>query len=298
MLGGKVEKSNHEQSKLDDSIEAIKSNVIKSGKSVASASKKAAESASKLASELTERISTKKDEMVENRKRKREEFVSSLKDDEKYKQIIVDDEKLPPMIYLPTEEHQNLLNKIDDLEMEVSRLQSVVEKAGVEILSDLPKIEHGNDDEKKEKKDAGSGLTLEVNKSLNQILITMGVSVVWAIILIVINFELEKRDIVFSGLGAKAVVWPLGTAIWTLFLLNSQSKVGTLLSMEFSNRVKTSLGVGLATTLSLMLTDGEMKAITNVWGWAMTIALCAFLLSGFFRGLFSSLRKISNKLRL
>ena len=298
MLGDKVEKSNHEQSKLDDSIEAIKSNVIKSGKSVASASKKAAESASKLASELTERISTKKDEMVENRKRKREEFVSSLKDDEKYKQIIVDDEKLPPMIYPPTEEHQNLLNKIDDLEMEVSRLQSVVEKAGVEILSDLPKIEHENDDETKEKKDAGSGLTLEVNKSLNQILITMGVSVVWAIILIVINFELEKRDIVFSGLGAKAVVWPLGTAIWTLFLLNSQSKVGTLLSMEFSNRVKTSLGVGLATTLSLMLTDGEMKAITNVWGWAMTIALCAFLLSGFFRGLFSSLRKISNKLRL
>ena len=86
------------------------------------------------------------------------------------------------------------------------------------------------------------------------------------------------------------------STIVTLFLLSSQSKAGTLLSMGWNNRIKTSMGVGLATTLSLMLTDGEMQAITNVWGWAMTIALCAFLLSGFFRGLFSSVRKISNLL--
>ena len=96
-----------------------------------------------------------------------------------------------------------------------------------------------------------------------------------------------------SGLNSKAIVWPIGTAIWTMFLLSSQKKAGTLLSMELNNRIKMSLGVGLATTLSLMLTDGEMKAITNVWGWSMTVALCAFLLSGFFRGMFSAIRNLS-----
>jgi len=83
-----------------------------------------------------------------------------------------------------------------------------------------------------------------------------------------------------------------------MFLLTSQSKAGTLLSMDVKNRIKTSIGIGLATTLSLMLTDGETRAITNIWGWAMTLALCAFLLSGFFRGIYSTLRKISNKMKI
>ena len=78
-----------------------------------------------------------------------------------------------------------------------------------------------------------------------------------------------------------------------MFLLSSQKKAGTLLSMKLGNRVKTSIGVGLATTLSLMLTDGDMQGITNVWGWTMTAALCAFLLSGFIRGLVSSVRNLS-----
>jgi hypothetical protein len=39
-----------------------------------------------------------------------------------------------------------------------------------------------------------------------------------------------------------------------------------------------------------------MRAITNIWGWAMTLALCAFLLSGFIRGVISSFRNISNKM--
>ena len=146
---------------------------------------------------------------------------------------------------------------------------------------------------KPEHKNKEKGLGGEVGSSLNQILITMGVSVLWAIILIIVNFQLEQKGFEFSGLDTKAVVWPIGTAIWTLFLLSSQSKAGTLLSMDLSNRIKTSIGIGLATTLSLMLTDGEMQAITNVWGWTMTIALCAFLLSGFVRGIISSLRKIS-----
>ena len=231
--------------------------------------------------------------------KQKSEFIESLKEDEKYKQIIVSDEKLPPMVMIPATEHQQLLDEITSLQSEVERLKTDLDVSHKSIQTNENSLEEEVDEPAKKTKNGNEkGLTGEVNKSINQILITLGFSVVWAIILIATTFQLEQNDISFSGLGAKTIVWPIGTAIWTLFLLTSQSKAGTLLSMDVRNRIKTSIGIGLATTLSLMLTDGETRAITNIWGWAMTLALCAFLLSGFFRGLFSSFRKISNKLKI
>jgi len=286
------------KSKIDQSIESVKSGAIKSGKVIADTSKKAAGSAAKFASDMSAKIGEKKDQVIETRKQKKAEFIESLRDDEKYKQIF-NDEKLPPMVTIPVTEHQQILDEINSLQSEVKRLKANLEEAG-EIVQTVDKnSESKNDKAIGKKKNAGEkGLSGEVNKSINQILITLGFSVIWAIILIAVTFQLEQNDVAFSGLGAKAVIWPIGTAIWALFLLTSQSKAGTLLSMDIKNRIKTSIGIGLATTLSLMLTDGETRAITNIWGWSMTIVLCAFLLSGFFRGIYSTLRKISNKIKI
>ena len=303
--------SDEDKSKFEQSVESIKAGAIKSGKAVADASiksgkavaeasKKAADSASKFASEIGVKIAQKKTEIAENRKKKKADFIESLKADEKYKEIITDSERLPPMVSVPVFEHQEMIETIQRLENEVDELKISLKEAldkEPQVSNETEHIEQiENEDvkeEKPEQKNKEMGLSGEVGSSLNQILITMGVSVLWAIILIIVNFQLEQKGFEFSGLDTKAVVWPIGTAIWTLFLLSSQSKAGTLLSMDLSNRIKTSIGIGLATTLSLMLTDGEMQAITNVWGWTMTIALCAFLLSGFVRGIISSLRKIS-----
>ena len=197
------------------------------------------------------------------------------------------------MVSLTVEEHEAMIVNMTNLEKEVEVLRNDIMERDEKIES----LESQKDKLKKKKKDDvpkdSQGLSKEVGKSLNQILITLSFSVVWAIILIALDFQLKDRGFELSGLNSKAIVWPIGTAIWTMFLLSSQKKAGTLLSMELNNRIKTSLGVGLATTLSLMLTDGEMKAITNVWGWSMTVALCAFLLSGFFRGMFSAIRNLS-----
>ena len=287
------------KSKIEQSIEGVKSGAIKSGEVIADTSKKAVEGAAKFASAVGVKIAEKKEQVIESRKKQKSEFIESLKDDEKYKQIIVSDEKLPQMVMIPATEHQQLLEEINELQSEIKQLEDSLKERG----DNLQSIEEtsNNSSEKSAEGDKYSeekGLTGEVNRSINQILITLGFSVIWAIALIVISFQLEENDITFSGLGSKAIVWPIGTAVWTIFLLTSQSKAGTLLSMDLKNRIKTSIGVGLATILSLMLTDGEMKAITNIWGWAMTLALCAFLLSGFFRGVFSSLRKISNKIQI
>jgi len=286
------------QSKINTSIETVKSSVIKSGKVIADKSKKAADSAAKFASEVGTKIGEKKEQVIEKRKKQKAEFIDSLKDDKKYKQIF-NDEKLPPMVTIPATEHQQLLDEINALKIEVGRLEEDLETAE-EIVQKLDQTsENKNDKATRKKKDVKEkGITGEVNKSINQILITLGFSVIWAIVLIAVTFQLEQSNINFSGLGAKAVVWPIGTAVWTMFLLTSQSKAGTLLSMDVRNRIKTSGGIGLATTLSLMLTDGETRAITNIWGWSMTVVLCAFLLSGFFRGIYSTLRKISNKMKI
>ena len=291
--------SDEDSSKFEQTLDTIKVGAERSAKAIADASKKAGESVSKFSSEIGAKISEKKDKIVENRKKKKSEFIESLKDDEKYKQIIVDEGKLPKMVSLPVVEHQEMLENIQRLEMEVKELKLALQTTShneSETSTENDVIEYETEPENAEvtkNKQTERGLSGEVGISLNQILITLGVSVLWAIILIVINFQLEERGFDLSGLGTKAVVWPVGTAIWTMFLLSSQKKAGTLLSMKLGNRVKTSIGVGLATTLSLMLTDGDMQGITNVWGWTMTAALCAFLLSGFIRGLISSLRKMS-----
>ncbi len=286
------------KSKIDQSIESVKSGAIKSGKVIADTSKKAAGSAAKFASDMSAKIGEKKEQVIESRKKKKADFIESLRDDEKYKQIF-SDEKLPPMVTIPVTEHQQLLNEIKALQNEVNRLNANLEESEELVKTVEQNSERKSDKDTGKKKDAGEkGLSGEVNKSINQILITLGFSVIWAIILIAVTFQLEQKDVTFSGLGSKAVVWPIGTAIWALFLLTSQSRAGTLLSMDAKNRIKTSIGIGLATTLSLMLTDGETRAITNIWGWSMTIALCAFLLSGFFRGIYSIFRKISNKIKV
>ena len=286
------------KSKIDQSIESVKSGAIKSGKVIADTSKKAVDSAAKFASDMGTKIGEKKEQVIETRKKQKAEFIESLKDDEKYKQIF-NDEKLPPMVTIPVTEHKQILDEINALQIEVKRLKTNLEEAGDFVQTINQNSESTNDKDTGKGKNADEkGLSGEVNKSINQILITLGFSVIWAIILIAVTFQLEQNDVAFSGLGAKAVVWPIGTTIWALFLLTSQSKVGTLLSMDVKNRIKTSIGIGLATTLSLMLSDGETRAITNIWGWAMTLALCAFLLSGFFRGIYSTLRKISNNIKI
>ena len=291
-------KSSDFKSRIDQSIGNVKSGAIKSGKVIADTSKKAAGSAAKFASDVSTKLGEKKEQIIETRKKRKAEFIVSLKDDDKYKQIF-NNEKLPPMVTIPVVEHRQLLDEISALQSEVNNLNARLEQTGEFVQTIDQNSESISDTGTEKKKNADEkGLSGEVNKSINQILITLGFSVIWAIILIAVTFQLEQNDLSFSGLGARAVVWPIGTMIWAFFLLTSQSKAGTLLTMDAKNRIKTSVGIGLATTLSLMLTDGETRAITNIWGWSMTLALCAFLLSGFLRGIYSAFRKISNKIKI
>ena len=63
--------------------------------------------------------------------------------------------------------------------------------------------------------------------------------------------------------------------------------------MPLGMRLQTSIGIGLATELAILLTS-ETQAITNIWGWIAMVALTVTLLSGLLRGLGSSFSRLLN----
>ena len=115
------------ESKINQHLEKIKSGLEITGKKVIDSSSKAVDATSKWTSDLTGKAIEKKDEIIENRQRKRDEFVESLREDEKYKKIILEHEKLPPMVTILAEVHEKLIQDIQKLEDEVKELELKVE---------------------------------------------------------------------------------------------------------------------------------------------------------------------------
>ena len=129
----KNQDSNDEDSAFKNHIDKIKSGLDSTGKIVVESSKKAINASANWTSEIAGKITEKKDQYAEKRKNKKEKFVESLKDDQKYKQIIVDNEKLPPMISIPLKEHDKLVQNIQLLEREVEELKLQIGNSKAEI---------------------------------------------------------------------------------------------------------------------------------------------------------------------
>jgi len=127
---------------------------------------------------------------------------------------------------------------------------------------------------------------------MDQILISLGASVVWAALLLGLDLYLDSLGYMYQGYSLSVIIWPIGTALWSVFILTRLTMARTILSMGWSMRIKTAIGIGLTTELAMILMNEDMQAITNVWGWSATIALTAFLLSGFLRGIGSSFSRI------
>lgn len=132
------------------------------------------------------------------------------------------------------------------------------------------------------------GLRESLGTSLSEIVMLLGFSVIWLSLLIGSTLYIESMNLVLGDYSADLFVWSIGTMIWSLVLLQRLEAFRTILAMPLGMRIQTSIGIGLVTAMSLLLTKEEFAAIGNVWGWTSTIALSALLLSGFIRGLFNS----------
>tara|TARA_Y100000766_G_scaffold117455_1_gene100955 strand:+ start:1886 stop:2806 length:921 start_codon:yes stop_codon:yes gene_type:complete len=137
------------------------------------------------------------------------------------------------------------------------------------------------------------GLKKELSKTINDVIQTLLISVIWAGFLAYSYSFTQTNPVDIGGLSLELFIWPVGTGIWGFYILHRLVRSRTFLSMPLGMRLQTSIGIGLATELAILLTS-ETQAITNIWGWIAMVALTVTLLSGMLRGLGSSFSRLLN----
>ena len=288
------------QTPLKDYWASLQSNISKASKRVKESSVSAAKSASEWGVDTSQKLREEMD------RRRLEKSNIDMDETEQLRQGLSKDilpvtEHIPPQITIPVEEYDSLKKQITELEKECQNQMNLVEEMqhfteelvqrdSEEKVAKLVVIE---DEKPMLVSDFDrQGLVTEMKNSMDQILISLGVSVVWAALLLGLDLYLDSLGYMYQGYSLSVIIWPLGTALWSLFILTRLTMARTILSMEWPMRIKTAIGIGLTTELAMILMNEDMQAITNVWGWSATIALTAFLLSGFLRGIGASFSRI------
>tara|TARA_B100000676_G_scaffold81044_1_gene81049 strand:+ start:210 stop:1148 length:939 start_codon:yes stop_codon:yes gene_type:complete len=288
------------QTPLKDYWASLQSNISKASKRVKESSVSAAKSASEWGADTSQKLREEMD------RRRLEKSNIDMNETEQLRQGLSKDilpvtEHIPPQITIPVEEYDSLKKQITELQEECQHQMNLVEEMqhftdelvqrdSEEKVAKLVVIE---DEKPMLVSDFDrQGLVTEMKNSMDQILISLGVSVVWAALLLGLDLYLDSLGYMYQGYSLSVIIWPLGTALWSLFILTRLTMARTILSMEWPMRIKTAIGIGLTTELAMILMNEDMQAITNVWGWSATIALTAFLLSGFLRGIGASFSRI------
>lgn len=288
------------QTPLKDYWASLQSNISKASKRVKESSVSAAKSASEWGADTSQKLREEMD------RRRLEKSNIDMDETEQLRQGLSKDilpvtEHIPPQITIPVEEYDSLKKQITELQKECQNQMNLVEEmqhfteelvqrdseekvAKLVVIEDEKPMLVADFDRQ--------GLVTEMKNSMDQILISLGVSVVWAALLLGLDLYLDSLGYMYQGYSLSVIIWPLGTALWSLFILTRLTMARTILSMEWPMRIKTAIGIGLTTELAMILMNEDMQAITNVWGWSATIALTAFLLSGFLRGIGASFSRI------
>ena len=128
---------------------------------------------------------------------------------------------------------------------------------------------------------------IEVSNSLNDIMSVLSVTIVFAALLVGVEYYLNSNPQKIGEISIEFLIWPIGTAIWSFYILNKLAKARTFLKMPLGMRIQTAIGVGLATELALILST-DTAIVTNIWGWTAIVALTTILLSGFLKGIIGS----------
>ena len=244
----------------------------------------------KSAGKLSDSSKNVKDKFINNIEKKREE----LKEKREHKRIHSgNNDNL--LIQTTSQENTEIIeskNVNNDEEtvviskLEYQNLLKIVETNNLNSIKNPKKIKNKNKQNER--------FLVEVSNSLNMIMSVLSVTIVFAALLVGAEYYLKSNPQKLGEVSIEFLIWPLGTAIWSFYILNKLSKARTFLKMPFGMRIQTAIGVGLATELALILST-DTAVVTNIWGWTAAVALTAILLSGFLRGIIGSFYSIFKK---
>ena len=279
----------------------IKSGAKKTSEKTKIAAKKTSDKTKEVAKKASEKtvITAKKfgntiEKKKEELKRKREEKNNSKLidknnfniDDEKY---ITDASEVDDTNLLS----QKVTNNEDMVTISKSEYETLIKKNSIKEINTR---ENKNNSKKNNKKirTPNESLTVELSKSLNEIMATLSVTIVFAALLVGAEYYLDNNPQKIGEFSIELLIWPMGTALWSFYILNKLASTGTFLKMPIGMRIQSAIGVGLATELALILAT-DTVVITNIWGWTAAVALTSILLSGIFRGMGGTFYKLFNR---
>ncbi len=295
-------------------MESIKDKVSEIGQKVGEVSKKAARKTSEVSSDLVDEIKIgakkvsdsdfgqKVGEMSVNAAYKTSKLGSNIADEIKSgaKKVVVDVENKRDEIREKREKAREA-----KIESDISRENELKRDMKTDLFSVTPL--HSKENYRSANTDVqvleklpddlsmidNKGLKNELSKTINDVLQTLLISVIWAGMLSFSDSYLRTNQMYLGSLSLELLIWPVGTGVWSYYILHRLVRSRTFLSMPLGMRVQTSVGIALATELAILLTS-ESQAITNIWGWTAIVALTATLLSGLLRGLGGSVSRLFN----
>ena len=236
------EKDNDDESQtpLKDYWSSLQTNISKASKRVKESSQKAAKTASEWSEQQSEKLKSEMERRRNEKEKRHTENMNKVRESLS-KEILPVTEHIPPQVTISVEEYESLYAQIAELQDEcqqqmnlVDEMQALteelVQREEKDSSTELVVVEHQHPQLLSERE--REGLVSEMKNSMDQILLSLGGSVVWAAVLIGIDLYLNSQGFRYQGYSLNVIVWPVGTALWSLFLLGRLAKARTFLTMS------------------------------------------------------------------
>jgi hypothetical protein len=210
------------------------------------------------------------------------------------KEGILDD--VPSMVTLPEFEQERMSivsEQNDNLVLVLEEMQRLSER--VDSLEKRNRKLQNNPQKSAKKSNKNDNLQAEVSTSpvMSEVIHLLGASLIWIVALFGADKYITERDLLLlESYPAEIPIWGIGATTWSLYLLYRIGKKSPTLMLPGLLRFQASLGVGMATTIGILINDDSTATVSSVWTWGTIIAIGLLLGSSMIATAWNSTKKL------
>jgi len=210
------------------------------------------------------------------------------------KEGILDD--VPSMVTLPEFEQERMSivsEQNDNLVLVLEEMQRLSER--VDSLEKRNRKLQNNPQKSTKKSNKNDNLQAEVSTSpvMSEVIHLLGASLIWIVALFGADKYITERDLLLlESYPAEIPIWGIGATTWSLYLLYRIGKKSPTLMLPGLLRFQASLGVGMATTIGILINDDSTATVSSVWTWGTIIAIGLLLGSSMIATAWNSTKKL------